>query len=175
MASNDQFIPYMPGGARHTPRPQFSNPTTFSDMGEVNPGLVSVSETDVQGTGSLVGGVHRPSRRGGGMGTFSMPSVGSPLNLGSIGEIIENAKLGRKASKPQGNDKDDNDQSDRPSDEQPSAYPNDSDPYRVPSTGSPVANPDDYLTSTVKRYGMGRPSVVGRNLNTDPFVPAEGI
>jgi hypothetical protein len=157
------------GGPRHSPRPEFSNAEYFGDD-EKPVARLSVTETEVNGTGGLVSGVHKPKRAGAVHGTYSMPGIEGPLDTSAHGEIIEASGLGKKIASPgKEEDQDDEDQDDEdqePQQRRPGA-PDPANPISTGNLGDPY-NPHP-LSSTIRTQGMGRPSVVGRNFLSEPL------
>lgn len=90
------------GGARHAPQAQVSGPDLFGDdtrpvWSQSRPAL----DSDVQGTGDMLSGVHKGSNKGPrGMG--SPNAVSSPLDVDSHAAIIRASGLGRRAPERKG-------------------------------------------------------------------------
>jgi hypothetical protein len=86
------------GGPRHAPQADFSDAKTFGEMNDVNDWNQRrpASDSDVQGTGDMLSGVHKPGKKSPG-GMASVSGTQSPLDLGAHEDIIAASGLGRRA------------------------------------------------------------------------------
>jgi hypothetical protein len=98
------YTNYM-GGIRHAARPEVSQAANFGDNAKPV-GAISISSTDVHGTGGLLDSRRPKKGRAGGLASVSPPD--SPLDLGGIDEIIEASGLGKKKTGEAGGDNGDN-------------------------------------------------------------------
>lgn len=93
---------YLPGGPRHAPQANVADPDLFGDdtrpvWSQSRPAM----DSDVQGTGDMLSGVHKGSNKGPrGMG--SPNAVSSPLDVDSHAAIIRASGLGRRAPERKG-------------------------------------------------------------------------
>src|ERR1700728_1832266 len=98
MADMNNFV----GGPRHAPQANVADPDLFGDdtkpvWSQSRPAL----DSDVQGTGDMLSGVHKGSNKGlRGMG--SPNAVASPLDVDSHAAIIRASGLGRRAPERKG-------------------------------------------------------------------------